>query len=52
MEFLLNEVKGVFEMMNHKSKLQREESKGRRGKNPYGRIRGVDRGLSALLRHS
>lgn len=31
MEFLPNEFKGVFEMMNHKSKLQREESKGRRG---------------------
>ena len=31
MEFLLNEVKGVFKMMNHKSKLQKEESKGRRG---------------------
>lgn len=30
-EFLPNGGQGVFKMMNHKSKLQREENEGRRG---------------------
>lgn len=52
MEFLPNEFKGVFEMMNHKSKLQREESKGRRGLIHMEDLEELIRGLGALIRHS